>query len=102
MTLTHILHADMDPEQLAEYTHLQDMGDDDEIEPPNFRSHANVLDGSERIDISHAGGEFQSLEEGIEEEADDSDDELGDVKHRCILLLDASISCWLDTKLNTE
>lgn len=41
----------------------------------------DILDGSARIEISHAGGEFVSLEEGIEEGIEeDSGDDGGETK----------------------
>jgi hypothetical protein len=53
---------------------LQALGEDDDFhagqppELPNTVNIAGVLAGSERIELSHAGGELGSLEEGIEED----------------------------------
>ncbi|KAJ7460537.1 hypothetical protein FB451DRAFT_1405106 [Mycena latifolia] len=40
-------------------------------EAPNIVSMADVLDGSTRIEISHASGEFASLEQDVEEDEGD-------------------------------
>jgi hypothetical protein len=53
---------------------LQALAEDDDFhagDPPEFPNTvdiASVLAGSERIELSHAGGEMGSLEEGIEED----------------------------------
>lgn len=68
----------MDGEHRAAFDHLQDLADDDDFDashPGNFVNMEGVLDGSERIEIRHAGGEFgpHSLEQDIEEDTDDED-----------------------------
>lgn len=61
----------MDGEKRERLEHLQSMAADDSFttgplpEPPNTVNINSILDGSERIEISHAGGEFDSLREGI-------------------------------------
>jgi hypothetical protein len=50
--------------------------EDDDFDPnesntPNVVDMAGVLNGSERIELSHAGGELGSLEEDLEDETDD-------------------------------
>ncbi|KAJ6600447.1 hypothetical protein DFH09DRAFT_901486 [Mycena vulgaris] len=59
------------------FEQLQGLAEDDDFNAghmpsaPNFVNMDGVLDGSERIEISHAGGEFSSLEQDIEEDTDD-------------------------------
>jgi hypothetical protein len=54
--------------------HLQALADDDDFHAgdaprfPNIVTMSGVLAGSERIELSHAGGEFSSLEQGIEDD----------------------------------
>ncbi|KAJ7334625.1 hypothetical protein DFH08DRAFT_813699 [Mycena albidolilacea] len=60
---------------------LQTLGEDDDFDPghlpdaPNMVNMGDILDGSARIEISHAGGEFGSLEEDIEEDSGDDNAE---------------------------
>jgi hypothetical protein len=54
--------------------HLQALADDDDFHAgdapqlPNVVTMSDVLAGSERIELSHAGGEFSLLEQGIEDD----------------------------------
>jgi hypothetical protein len=54
--------------------HLQALADDNDFHAsdapqfPNVVMMSDVLAGSERIELSHAGGEFSSLEQGIEDD----------------------------------
>jgi hypothetical protein len=75
-----LISLDMETGQRDAVTSLQGLAED-----PNFDAGAThfdmegVLDGSERIDISHAGGEMGSWEDDIEE---GSDEEGPEVKRR--------------------
>ena len=66
----------MDPEHRENLDRLQGLAADDDFDPghlpeaPNTVRMDDVLDGSERINLSHAGGEFNTLEEDIEEDTD--------------------------------
>jgi hypothetical protein len=68
----------MDTEHREGFDRLQSLAADENFhagdvpDGPNIVSMADILDGSARIDISHAGGEFAALEQDIE---DDSGDE---------------------------
>lgn len=68
---------DMDSGHRDNIAHLQDLAEDEDFnaghipEVPDTVNMAGVLDGSERIEISHAGGEFRSLEEDLEEDTND-------------------------------
>ncbi|KAJ7512593.1 hypothetical protein B0H11DRAFT_1699088 [Mycena galericulata] len=68
----------MEAGQREEFEQLQALAEDDDFDPghmpnaPNFVNMDGVLDGSERIEISHAGGEFSSLEEDIVEGTGDN------------------------------
>jgi hypothetical protein len=67
---------------------LQTLAEDDDFDPghlpdaPNMVNMGDIQDGSARIEISHAGGEFGSLEEDIEE---DSGDDNAEAKARYVL-----------------
>ncbi|KAJ7821992.1 hypothetical protein B0H14DRAFT_3471049 [Mycena olivaceomarginata] len=66
----------MDADGLQGLEHLQGLADDDDFDPtnlntPNFVNMEGVLNGSEQIELSHAGGELGSLEEDLEEDTDD-------------------------------
>lgn len=67
----------MEAEQRDNLQHFQTLAEDDDFdagrisEGPDTVDMAGILDGSERIEISHEGGEFRSLEEDLEEHADD-------------------------------
>ncbi|KAJ7693723.1 hypothetical protein B0H14DRAFT_2651331 [Mycena olivaceomarginata] len=66
----------MDVEGLEGFEHLQGLAKDDDFDPnesntPNVVGMAGVLNGSEQIELSHAGGELGSLEEDLEDETDD-------------------------------
>lgn len=63
----------MDPEHRDSFDRLQDLAANDDFDAghmPDVVSMDGVLNGSERINISHAGGEFGTLEEDIEEDTD--------------------------------
>jgi hypothetical protein len=56
----------MDSVERADLVHVQNLaGDEDDDDPPASMYARNVLDGSERVDISNAGGDFLFLEEAI-------------------------------------
>ncbi|KAJ7148713.1 hypothetical protein C8R43DRAFT_1128944 [Mycena crocata] len=67
----------MDGDKREALERLQDMADDDDFDAgavpdlPDIISLNNILDGSEQINISHAGGEMDSLRQGIAEEPRD-------------------------------
>ncbi|KAJ7445131.1 hypothetical protein B0H11DRAFT_1746932 [Mycena galericulata] len=69
----------MEAGQRKAFEQLQALAEDDDFDPghmpsaPNFVNMDGVLDGSERIEISHAGGEFSSLEEDIVEGTGDGE-----------------------------
>jgi hypothetical protein len=69
----------MEDRQRENLEHLQSLAEDDDFNPgelpdfPNVVNMADVLGGSERIELSHAGGELGSLEDGIEEDWVDED-----------------------------
>ncbi|KAJ7787485.1 hypothetical protein B0H14DRAFT_3095373 [Mycena olivaceomarginata] len=69
----------MEDGQRENLEHLQSLAEDDDFNPgelpdfPNVVNMADVLGGSERIELSHAGGELGSLEDGIEEDWVDED-----------------------------
>lgn len=71
----------MDDGHLEGLERLQTLAEDDDFDPghlpdaPNMVNVGDILDGSARIEISHAGGEFGSLEEGIEEDCGDDKEE---------------------------
>ncbi|KAJ7429411.1 hypothetical protein B0H11DRAFT_2409247 [Mycena galericulata] len=71
----------MEPSDREAFDQLQALAEDDDFDPdhppgaPNVVSMEGVLDGSERIELSHAGGEFSGLEQGIEEDTEDEGDE---------------------------
>jgi hypothetical protein len=74
----------MDVEGLEGFEHLQGLAEDDDFDPdnsntPNIVDMAGVLNGSERIELSHAGGELGTWEEDVE---DDTDDESAGAKAR--------------------
>lgn len=76
--MTDKLDVAMGGEERAQFEHLRDLADDDDLNPESigagsFRNMEDVLDGSARIEISHAGGEFASLEEDIEDETEDEE-----------------------------
>ncbi|KAJ7343266.1 hypothetical protein DFH08DRAFT_1009750 [Mycena albidolilacea] len=62
----------MEDDNRADFEHLQSLAEDDDFhagDMPNFPEVVNVGDilmGTERAELSHAGGEFASLEEDIE------------------------------------
>lgn len=69
----------MDAEHRDNFDRLQDLAADDNFNPGNHPasntiSMDGVLDGSERIELSHAGGEFGSLEQDIEEDAEEDEE----------------------------
>ncbi|KAJ7259116.1 hypothetical protein B0H12DRAFT_1070048 [Mycena haematopus] len=71
----------MDAEHREGLERLQSLAEDDNFcagdmpEAPNMVNMEDILDGSARIELSHAGGEFVSLEQGIEEDIwEDEDD----------------------------
>lgn len=78
----------MEADHREAFNHLQDLAEDDDFDAghipdaPNTVSMDGVLDGSERIQLSHAGGEFGSLEQDIEE---DTDDEGVQAKAKCVM-----------------
>jgi hypothetical protein len=80
----------MDAERLEGFDRLQTPAADDDFhagDTPDLPSVVNlgdILDGSARIELSHAGGEFRSLEEGIEE---DSGDEGFDTRAKWVFFL---------------
>ncbi|KAJ7326440.1 hypothetical protein DFH08DRAFT_916887 [Mycena albidolilacea] len=66
----------MDVEGLEGFEHLQGLAEDDDFDlnesnTPNVVDMAGVLNGSERIELSHARGKLGSLEEDLEDETDD-------------------------------
>ncbi|KAJ7309165.1 hypothetical protein DFH08DRAFT_823593 [Mycena albidolilacea] len=66
----------MDADGLQGLEHLQGLADDDDFDPSNlntanFVTMEGVLNGSEQIELSHAGGELGSLEEDLEADTDD-------------------------------
>jgi hypothetical protein len=67
---------------------LQTLAEDNDFDPghlldaPNMVNMGDILDGSARIEISHAGGELGSLEEDIEE---DSGDDNAEAKAKYVL-----------------
>ncbi|KAJ7814778.1 hypothetical protein B0H14DRAFT_3476791 [Mycena olivaceomarginata] len=69
----------MEDGQRENLEHLQSLAEDDDFNPgelpdfPNVVNMADVLGGSERIELSHAGGELGSLEDGIEEDCGGTD-----------------------------
>lgn len=78
----------MDPTHRDTFEHLQGLADDEGFDAScpnaaNFVNMGGVLDGSERIELSHVGGEFNagSLEQDIE---DDTDDEGVEAKKKCV------------------
>ncbi|KAJ7697754.1 hypothetical protein B0H14DRAFT_3529204 [Mycena olivaceomarginata] len=65
----------MDADSLEGLEHLQGLAEDEEFDrgnssTPNIVNMDGVLDGSERIELSHAGGEFGTLEEDLEKAED--------------------------------
>lgn len=59
----------MDAGERATLAYIQNLASEESEDlPPPVLSLNDVLDGSERLDISHAGGEFASLEEDLERE----------------------------------
>jgi hypothetical protein len=64
----------MEDDSCEDLEHLQSLAEDDDFHAgdlPNFPEVVNVdniLMGMERAELSHAGGEFASLEEDIEED----------------------------------
>ncbi|KAJ7814401.1 hypothetical protein B0H14DRAFT_3477070 [Mycena olivaceomarginata] len=72
---------DMQAEELEGLDHLQSLAEDENFHagdlPPdvNMINMEDVLDGSERIELSHGGGEFLSLEQDLEANSGDDDDE---------------------------
>jgi hypothetical protein len=62
----------MEDDNHADFEHLQSLAEDDNFhagDMPNFPEVVNVGDipmGTERAELSYAGGEFASLEEDIE------------------------------------
>jgi hypothetical protein len=73
---------DMQAEELAGLDRLQSLAEDENFHvgdlplDVNMINMENVLDGSERIDLSHGGGEFSSsLEQDLEADSGDDDDE---------------------------
>ncbi|KAJ7143092.1 hypothetical protein C8R43DRAFT_954234 [Mycena crocata] len=71
----------MTPENREGFAQLQEMAADDDFDAddlpaaPNVVNLGDILDGSARIDISHAGGEFDTLEREIEEDSGEDDAE---------------------------
>lgn len=69
--------TDMTADQLQSFEHLRGLADDDDFDPDDINNTLNmvnmegVLDGSERIDLSHAGGEFGTWEDELEDGTDD-------------------------------
>ncbi|KAJ6600993.1 hypothetical protein DFH09DRAFT_1243004 [Mycena vulgaris] len=67
----------MEPDHHKGFDHLQGLAEDDDFDAGHLPDAANtvsmdgVLDGSERLKLSHAGGEFGSLEADIEEDTKD-------------------------------
>lgn len=75
-----ICSVDMDVDSLEGLQHLQGLVEDEDFDPnnsntPNMVNMGGVLNGSERIELSHAGGELGSLEEDLEEDTDDESSE---------------------------
>ncbi|KAJ7799715.1 hypothetical protein B0H14DRAFT_3491386 [Mycena olivaceomarginata] len=75
---TRLQHMDVDG--LEGLQHLQGLAEDEDFDPnnsntPNMVNMGGVLNGSERIELSHAGGELGSLEEDLEEDTDDESSE---------------------------
>ncbi|KAJ7238535.1 hypothetical protein B0H12DRAFT_1075290 [Mycena haematopus] len=73
----------MDAEHREGLERLQSLAEDDDFcagdmpEAPNMVNMEDILDGSARIELSHAGGEFVSLEQGIEEDIWEDEDDGG-------------------------
>lgn len=71
----------MDAEHREGLDRLQSLAADEDFhagdvpDAPNMVNMGDILDGSARIDLSHAGGEFGSLEEDLEEDPGDDDAE---------------------------
>ncbi|KAJ7455142.1 hypothetical protein FB451DRAFT_1184469 [Mycena latifolia] len=69
----------MDAEHQEGFERLQDLAADENFragdvpETPNMVNMGDILDGSARIEISHAGGEFASLEQEVEDASGDED-----------------------------
>ncbi|KAJ6524705.1 hypothetical protein DFH09DRAFT_937089 [Mycena vulgaris] len=67
----------MDAEHREGFDRLQTLAADNDFqagavpEAPNMVNMGDVLDGTTRIEISHAGGEFASLEQDVEEDEGD-------------------------------
>ncbi|KAJ6583130.1 hypothetical protein DFH09DRAFT_912007 [Mycena vulgaris] len=65
----------MEAEHREGFDRLQSLAADDNFhagdvpDAPNMVNMADILDGSARIEISHAGGEFTSLEQDVEEDS---------------------------------
>ncbi|KAF8137980.1 hypothetical protein K438DRAFT_1996564 [Mycena galopus ATCC 62051] len=64
----------MEDDSRADLDHLQSLAEDDDFHAgdlphfPDFVDVGDILTGAERAEFSHAGGEFASLEEEIEED----------------------------------
>ncbi|KAJ7432685.1 hypothetical protein FB451DRAFT_1196858 [Mycena latifolia] len=71
--------SDMEEEHRETLEHLQGLAEDDDFDPnnipaaPTLVNMDRVLDGSERIELSHVGGEFGAWEDDIEEAEDASE-----------------------------
>lgn len=73
--------VDMSSAEREALEKLQRVAEDDDFDAGGSSTFnmADILDGSERIDISHAGGEFSALQEDLEEEEEGSlEEEEGD------------------------
>jgi hypothetical protein len=88
----------MDADGLEGLEHLQGLAEDDDFDPNNSNTlnivnMEGVLNGSERIEISHVGGELGTLEEDLEE---DTEDEGAEAKARraSYLFIPSSISMF--------
>ena len=80
MSATHRL-LDMEAEDREGLQRLQSLAEDDDFHAGDLQQDFNmvnmedVLDGSERIELSHGGGEFSTLEQDIEADSGDDDEE---------------------------
>ncbi|KAJ7075097.1 hypothetical protein B0H15DRAFT_956756 [Mycena belliarum] len=69
----------MAPGHMEGLVHLQSLAEDDNFhggengEAPNMVNMEGVLEGSERVELSHAGGELGSLEQDLEEDSGNDD-----------------------------
>ncbi|KAJ7857422.1 hypothetical protein B0H14DRAFT_3085219 [Mycena olivaceomarginata] len=73
----------MEDDTRADLDHLQSLAEDDDFHAgdvanfPEMVDVGDILTGTQRAELSHAGGEFSSLEEGIEEDWVDENERRG-------------------------